>query len=160
GADPALQVPRRRRTAARQRLQAARRVADARRDVPGPALRRRGEEDRQRPARAGGAERAGDPRGRGVEDADRPPVESPGSPDGAADAPGRPRAGRVPQRAHPPPRRGAEGVTRPEGARGMKPCISEATTLPQSFAEDVHTYADVGCPAVEVWLTKLEDHLQ
>jgi sugar phosphate isomerase/epimerase len=42
----------------------------------------------------------------------------------------------------------------------MKPCISEATTLPQSFAEDVSTYADAGCPAMEVWLTKLEDHLE
>src|SRR5215470_2644772 len=42
----------------------------------------------------------------------------------------------------------------------MKPCISEATTLPASFAEDVKTYADAGCTALEVWLTKLEDHLQ
>ncbi len=41
----------------------------------------------------------------------------------------------------------------------MKPCISEATTLPLSFAQDVHTYADARCPALEVWLTKLEDHL-
>jgi 2-keto-myo-inositol isomerase len=42
----------------------------------------------------------------------------------------------------------------------MKPCISEATTMPCSFAEDVAAYADAGCPALEVWLTKLEDHLQ
>ena len=41
----------------------------------------------------------------------------------------------------------------------MKPCISEATTLPLSFADDVNTYADVGCTAMEVWLTKLENHL-
>ncbi len=41
----------------------------------------------------------------------------------------------------------------------MKPCISEATTLPQSFADDVNTYADAGCDAMEVWLTKLEQHL-
>src|SRR3954452_20758443 len=41
----------------------------------------------------------------------------------------------------------------------MKPCISEATTLPLSFAEDVNTYADAGCDAMEVWLTKLENHL-
>jgi sugar phosphate isomerase/epimerase len=41
----------------------------------------------------------------------------------------------------------------------MKPCLSEATTLPLSFADDVNTYADVGCTAMEVWLTKLEDHL-
>lgn len=42
----------------------------------------------------------------------------------------------------------------------MKPCISEATTLPRSFAEDVEAYASAGCPAMEVWLTKLETHLE
>lgn len=42
----------------------------------------------------------------------------------------------------------------------MKPCISEATTLPCSFAEDVAAYAEGGCTALEVCLTKLEDHLQ
>lgn len=42
----------------------------------------------------------------------------------------------------------------------MKPCISEATTLPTSFADDVNGYADGGCHALEVWLTKLETHLQ
>jgi 4-hydroxyphenylpyruvate dioxygenase len=42
----------------------------------------------------------------------------------------------------------------------MKPCISEATTLPNSFAEDVAAYADAGCPVMEVWLTKLETHLE
>src|SRR3989442_9342995 len=42
----------------------------------------------------------------------------------------------------------------------MKPCISEATTLPCTFAEDVHAYAEAGCPAMEVWLTKLETHLE
>jgi sugar phosphate isomerase/epimerase len=42
----------------------------------------------------------------------------------------------------------------------MKPCISEATTLPSSFAEDVAAYADAACPAMEVWLTKLETHLE
>jgi sugar phosphate isomerase/epimerase len=42
----------------------------------------------------------------------------------------------------------------------MRPCISEATTLPRSFAEDVAAYADAACPAMEVWLTKLEDHLK
>ncbi len=41
----------------------------------------------------------------------------------------------------------------------MKPCISEATTLPSAFADDVVAYADAGCPAMEVWLTKLEGHL-
>jgi 2-keto-myo-inositol isomerase len=42
----------------------------------------------------------------------------------------------------------------------MKPCISQVTTLPGSFADDVANYAAGGCPAVEVWLTKLEQHLQ
>jgi sugar phosphate isomerase/epimerase len=42
----------------------------------------------------------------------------------------------------------------------MKPCISEATTLPSTFAEDVQAYASAGCPALEVWLTKLETHLE
>src|SRR5882672_4671919 len=42
----------------------------------------------------------------------------------------------------------------------MKPCISEATTLPLTFAEDVATYADAGCQGMEVWLTKLENHLE
>src|SRR5436305_8931116 len=42
----------------------------------------------------------------------------------------------------------------------MKSCISEATTLSSTFAEDVHGYADGGCQALEVWLTKLETHLE
>jgi 2-keto-myo-inositol isomerase len=42
----------------------------------------------------------------------------------------------------------------------MKPCISEATTLPCTFAEDVANFADAGCTAMEVWLTKLETHLE
>jgi sugar phosphate isomerase/epimerase len=42
----------------------------------------------------------------------------------------------------------------------MKLCISEATTLPCSFEEDVEAYASAGCDAVEVWLTKLETHLE
>src|SRR5947209_8860744 len=42
----------------------------------------------------------------------------------------------------------------------MKPCISEATTMAATFAQDVAAYADAGCPAMEVWLTKLETHLQ
>src|SRR5271170_8009618 len=42
----------------------------------------------------------------------------------------------------------------------MKPCISEATTLAATFAEDVAAYADAGCDALEVWLTKLETHLE
>jgi sugar phosphate isomerase/epimerase len=42
----------------------------------------------------------------------------------------------------------------------MRPCISQVTTLATSFAEDVSGYADGGCEAVEVWLTKLETHLE
>jgi 2-keto-myo-inositol isomerase len=42
----------------------------------------------------------------------------------------------------------------------MKPCISEAVTLSSTFAEDVDGYADGGCHALEVWLTKLEKHLE
>jgi sugar phosphate isomerase/epimerase len=42
----------------------------------------------------------------------------------------------------------------------MKPCISEATTLSSSFADDVEGYASGGCHAMEVWLTKLETHLE
>jgi 2-keto-myo-inositol isomerase len=42
----------------------------------------------------------------------------------------------------------------------MKPCISEATTLSTLFADDVRGYADGGCHAMEVWLTKLETHLE
>ncbi len=42
----------------------------------------------------------------------------------------------------------------------MKPCLSEATTMNASFADDVAAYADAGWPAMEVWLTKLEKHLE
>src|ERR1700722_15678117 len=43
---------------------------------------------------------------------------------------------------------------------GMKPCLSEATTLTTSFAEDVEAWSDGGRTGMEVWLTKLEDHLK
>jgi 2-keto-myo-inositol isomerase len=42
----------------------------------------------------------------------------------------------------------------------MKPCLSEATTLPSTFAEDVANYAGAGAVGMEVWLTKLETHLE
>ena len=42
----------------------------------------------------------------------------------------------------------------------MKLCISQATTLPTPFADDVAATSAGGCPAVEVWLTKLETHLE
>lgn len=42
----------------------------------------------------------------------------------------------------------------------MIPCISQATTLAGSFADDVANYPAGGCTVIEVWLTKLEKHLQ
>ncbi len=42
----------------------------------------------------------------------------------------------------------------------MKPCISQATTLPTPFADDIAGHAEGGWRAVEVWLTKLETHLE
>jgi sugar phosphate isomerase/epimerase len=42
----------------------------------------------------------------------------------------------------------------------MKPCISQAATLPTPFADDINACADGGADAVEVWLTKLETHLE
>jgi 2-keto-myo-inositol isomerase len=41
----------------------------------------------------------------------------------------------------------------------MNVCVSEASTMSASFAEDVEACAQAGCPALEVWLTKLEQHL-
>ena len=41
----------------------------------------------------------------------------------------------------------------------MRPCLAEVTTLPSSFAEDVAHVAGAGCSGMEVWLTKLESHL-
>lgn len=42
----------------------------------------------------------------------------------------------------------------------MTPCWSQATTLPTGFGEDLAAAYDAGWNAVEVWLTKLEDHLE
>ncbi|HEV3437755.1 MAG TPA: sugar phosphate isomerase/epimerase [Gemmata sp.] len=42
----------------------------------------------------------------------------------------------------------------------MTPCISQVTTLSTSFADDVANYQATGCRQVEVWLTKLEKHLE
>jgi sugar phosphate isomerase/epimerase len=42
----------------------------------------------------------------------------------------------------------------------MKLCISQAMTLPAVFAEDLAAFADVGWTAAEIWLTKLEKHLE
>lgn len=42
----------------------------------------------------------------------------------------------------------------------MKLSISQATTLPAAFSDDLNAFADVGWPAAELWLTKLEKHLE
>jgi sugar phosphate isomerase/epimerase len=42
----------------------------------------------------------------------------------------------------------------------MQACISQVTTLPNPFADDVAAFADAGFQAMEVWFTKLETHLQ
>ncbi len=42
----------------------------------------------------------------------------------------------------------------------MKLCISEATIMPGSFADDVEALAAGGVTGMEVWLTKLETHLE
>lgn len=39
----------------------------------------------------------------------------------------------------------------------MKPCISEATTMPSTFVQDVEDFAAAGAGCMEVWLTKLEN---
>jgi 2-keto-myo-inositol isomerase len=42
----------------------------------------------------------------------------------------------------------------------MQFCISQSTTLPAPFADDVAAFGDVEWGAAEVWLTKLEKHLE
>ncbi len=42
----------------------------------------------------------------------------------------------------------------------MIPCIAQVTTLAGSFADDVADYPAGGCTTIEVWLTKLEQHLE
>lgn len=39
-------------------------------------------------------------------------------------------------------------------------CVSQATTMPAPFADDVAAFAGAGCRAMEIWLTKLEQHLK
>jgi 2-keto-myo-inositol isomerase len=39
------------------------------------------------------------------------------------------------------------------------PCLSQVCSLGSPFEDDLDGYADGACPAVELWLTKLEDHL-
>jgi 2-keto-myo-inositol isomerase len=42
----------------------------------------------------------------------------------------------------------------------MIPCISQVTTLSSSFANDVENFPAAGCRSIELWLTKLETHLE
>ena len=42
----------------------------------------------------------------------------------------------------------------------MKPAVSQVCTLNASFAEDIEEYAAGHCLTIEVWLTKLEEHLK
>jgi sugar phosphate isomerase/epimerase len=42
----------------------------------------------------------------------------------------------------------------------MKFCISETSTMPASFLEDLDAYAAAECRGMEVWLTKLEKELE
>lgn len=42
----------------------------------------------------------------------------------------------------------------------MKPCVSQVTTLSTPFDDDLSAYARGGWTAVELWLTKLETHLE
>ncbi|HKB05259.1 MAG TPA: sugar phosphate isomerase/epimerase [Gemmataceae bacterium] len=42
----------------------------------------------------------------------------------------------------------------------MNLCISQATTLPAPFGDDIAAFADVGWTGAELWLTKLEKHLE
>ncbi|HYH64165.1 MAG TPA: sugar phosphate isomerase/epimerase family protein, partial [Urbifossiella sp.] len=42
----------------------------------------------------------------------------------------------------------------------MKPCVSQSCTLPAAVADDLAAFAAAGLPAAEVWLTKLEKHLE
>lgn len=41
----------------------------------------------------------------------------------------------------------------------MIPCLSEATTMPAHFDEDVRAFASAGCTHMEVWCTKLEEYV-
>lgn len=42
----------------------------------------------------------------------------------------------------------------------MLPALSQVCTLQASFSQDIEDFAAGHCRAVDVWLTKLEDHLQ
>lgn len=42
----------------------------------------------------------------------------------------------------------------------MHPCLAQISTLNATFAQDVEDYAAGACRAIEVWFTKLENHLR
>lgn len=42
----------------------------------------------------------------------------------------------------------------------MRPALSQVSSLPSGFAQDLEEYRAAGCRAVEVWLTKLEGYLE
>ena len=42
----------------------------------------------------------------------------------------------------------------------MKACISQVCVLSSTFSEDIKSFVEGGCPNMEVWLTKLEKHLE
>lgn len=42
----------------------------------------------------------------------------------------------------------------------MRPCVSQACTLPVAPADELAAFAAAGLSAAEVWLTKLEQHLE
>ncbi len=42
----------------------------------------------------------------------------------------------------------------------MHPCLAQISTLNASFAQDVEDYAAGACHAIEVWFTKLENHVR
>mgnify|MGYP003350881328 FL=1 len=42
----------------------------------------------------------------------------------------------------------------------MRPALSQVSSLPSGFAQDLEEYSTAGCRAVDAWLTKLEGYLE
>jgi 2-keto-myo-inositol isomerase len=42
----------------------------------------------------------------------------------------------------------------------MQPALAQLCSLQAAFAEDVRHYSAAHCPAIELWLTKLEEFLK
>lgn len=42
----------------------------------------------------------------------------------------------------------------------MKPCVSQAVVMASAFQDDLNAFARAGFPAMEIWLTKLEQALE